>query len=95
MTRPAGDPEYASTTLPPGSWRPLASRLRRLLHPISSFFALEAASGLLLLSTTAVALIWANSSGAASYHALWHAPLGVQVGAWSFQRSLDWLLVAD
>ena len=71
---------------------PLAHGLRRLLRPLAAFFALEAASGLLLLSTTAVALIWANSAGAAGYHALWHTPLGVHVGAWSFQRSLEWFV---
>ena len=54
--------------------------------------AFEAASGLLLIAAAAVALIWANSSAAGSYGALWHANLGLRVGSFVFERSLEWFV---
>ena len=50
--------------------------------------AIEAASGLLLIAATAVALVWANSAWRDSYIELWHTPIGLQVGPWSFARPL-------
>ena len=37
---------------------------------------------------TAVALVWANSAGRASYQALWHTPIGISHRGWSFERAL-------
>src|SRR6267378_6208439 len=48
---------------------------RRILTPLERFLSVEAASGLVLLAASAVALIWANSRWAHSYEALWHATL--------------------
>ncbi|MBO6575006.1 MAG: Na+/H+ antiporter NhaA [Rhodothermales bacterium] len=42
-----------------------------LMRPFQRFFRLEAASGLLLLATAAIALIWANSPWADAYFSLW------------------------
>jgi NhaA family Na+:H+ antiporter len=39
------------------------------------FISVEAVSGIVLLLAAAIALLWANSSWAASYTALWHLPL--------------------
>lgn len=50
--------------------------------------AIEAASGLLLIAATAVALVWANSAWRDSYIELWHTPIGLHVGPWSFARPL-------
>ena len=52
------------------------------------FLAIEAASGILLLATAAIALAWANSPWQGSYRALWHAPLGIEVGSFAFERDL-------
>jgi NhaA family Na+:H+ antiporter len=53
---------------------------------------IEAASGILLLAAAAAALVWANSPFAASYFALWHTPVGFQIGGFSFERSLEWVV---
>ncbi len=57
------------------------ARLERFLH-------IEAVSGVVLLLTAAAALVWANSPWAASYHALWHAPLSFGLGPWSVSQPL-------
>jgi NhaA family Na+:H+ antiporter len=72
---------------PPESWAPVRRAAQALASPIQRILAVEAASGIVLLVATAVALIWANV-GSASYHALWHAPIGVQLGDWSFIQPL-------
>jgi len=73
---------------PPGAWPP-ARRLARLATaPVEKFLAIEASSGLLLLLVTAIALGWANSRWSESYVALWHTPLGFQLGPLAFERDL-------
>jgi len=57
------------------------ARLQRFLH-------IEAASGVVLLMAAAVALLWANSQFAESYHAFWHLPLTVGVGELVYAKSL-------
>jgi NhaA family Na+:H+ antiporter len=78
----------ANRTLPPGAWAPVHAAARRLLSPIQRFLQVEAASGLVLIAATAVALAWANSPWARSYLALWHTDLTVTLGGWSFARPL-------
>ena len=56
------------------------SRSRRLLAPLERFFHVEAASGIVLLLVTAVALVWANSQWTAAYDALWHLPVSPGFG---------------
>lgn len=73
---------------PPGSWWPLRRFAQRALAPVEGFLAIEAASGILLLVAAAIALIWANSPWRESYSALWHLPLGVRLGPFSFERDL-------
>jgi NhaA family Na+:H+ antiporter len=73
---------------PPGSWRPFRRFAKRALAPVERFLAVEAASGILLLVATALALIWANSPWRESYVELWHLPLGVKLGPLSFERDL-------
>lgn len=53
---------------------------------------IEAASGLLLLASAAIALVWANSSWSASYQRLWHTPMGIRVGDFAFERPLEWVV---
>ena len=60
----------------------------RLLSPIQGFLHIEAASGLLLLGFTAIALVWANSPWAASYDAFWHTYLKVGFGNAVLELSL-------
>ena len=72
---------------PPETWAPVRRAARAIASPIQQVLAIEAASGVLLLASTVVALIWANV-GSASYAALWHTPVGVQLAGWSFVRPL-------
>ena len=60
----------------------------RALATVERFLHVEAASGVALLAAAAIALIWANSPFAHSYHALWHVPLSVGVGSWAFSQPL-------
>jgi NhaA family Na+:H+ antiporter len=67
--------------------------LRQLAgRPLESFLRIQAASGILLLLAALVALVWANSPLAESYRSLWHTPLGMRVGSFVFERSLEWFV---
>lgn len=57
------------------------ARIERLLH-------IEAFGGAVLLTAAIIALIWANSPLAPTYHDLWHAPLSIQLGEYAFSQSL-------
>ncbi len=84
-TDPGGSP-------PPGSWAPLRRIARLTLRPLEKFLRIQAASGIILLVATAVALIWANSPFADSYRALFHTMVGFRFGDYSFERSLEWIV---
>ena len=49
----------------------------RVLGPFQRFFSTAAAGGIVLLLATAVALAWANSPLASSYHQLWETPFTI------------------
>jgi len=67
---------------------PARSRARRLLDPVELFLSTEASSGIILLACAVIALAWANSPARALYHGLWHLPLGITAGSFSFTRDL-------
>jgi NhaA family Na+:H+ antiporter len=71
------------------SAEPLA---RWLLAPFRRFTRTASAGGVVLIATTALALVWANSPWAASYHHLWETPLALGVGSWSVGTSLHHLI---
>lgn len=77
---------------PPEAWEPLLRLARFAGRPLERFLRIEAASGLLLLLAAGVALGWANSPWAESYEHLWHTPLGVRLGSFTFERSLEWVV---
>ncbi|MDZ7632347.1 MAG: Na+/H+ antiporter NhaA [Gemmatimonadaceae bacterium] len=56
------------------SARPLVARV---LGPFQRFFSTSAAGGIVLLATTALALAWANSPWAETYHHLWETPFTI------------------
>lgn len=72
---------------PPGTWAPARRAADAIKSPIQRVLAIEAASGIVLLATTLVALVWANVSQS-SYASVWHTPLGARAGGWAFERSL-------
>ena len=61
---------------------------RYLARPVQRFLHVEAASGLLLLAATVIALVWANSPWRAGYGSLFHTELAIQVGSWSIREDL-------
>jgi NhaA family Na+:H+ antiporter len=61
-------------------------------RPLERFLHIEAASGILLVAIAAVSLAWANSPWRDSYHELWQSPIGLRVGRFAFERSLEWFV---
>ncbi|MDO9422517.1 MAG: Na+/H+ antiporter NhaA [Herminiimonas sp.] len=60
----------------------------RAFSTLERFLHVEAFSGVVLLIAAAIAIIWANSPAADSYHHLWHTPLTFGVGNWISSQSL-------
>ncbi|HEX7977201.1 MAG TPA: Na+/H+ antiporter NhaA [Gemmatimonadaceae bacterium] len=75
-------------TLPPTD----APLIERVLRPFQQFIATEAASGTVLLATTAVALALANSPLASGYHHLFEVPLALGIRPFMLVLSLrEWV----
>jgi NhaA family Na+:H+ antiporter len=60
----------------------------RFIRPTRRFMQLEAASGLVLIGATAIALLWANLPFGESYEELWETRLLVQLGPLDIDESL-------
>lgn len=60
----------------------------RAFATLERFLHVEAVSGAVLLVAATIALIWANSSFAQSYHDLWHLPFSVGLGQFVYAKSL-------
>jgi NhaA family Na+:H+ antiporter len=78
------DPSTSADAAPP-----LAIRLRQ---PLERFIQIEAASGIVLLAVTVLALIWANSPWSAAYEALWHLPVRFGFGAHDWEVTLHFIV---
>jgi NhaA family Na+:H+ antiporter len=63
--------------------------VRRLVQPLREFLDTEAGSGIVLLTATAAALIWANSPAASSYEAFWHNRLSISLGEFTLTEDLQ------
>ncbi|MFB3112672.1 MAG: Na+/H+ antiporter NhaA, partial [Gemmatimonadales bacterium] len=73
-------PDQQITPPPPEAW-PRARRLAQTVaQPLERFVRIESSSGIILLTTAVVAIVWANSPWAESYHALWHTPFSLGLG---------------
>src|SRR5687768_965713 len=59
------------------------------VRPFQAFFRSEAASGIVLLACTVVALVWANSPYAASYVGLWQTKLTVGTDGFNIAKPLS------
>jgi NhaA family Na+:H+ antiporter len=66
--------------------------VERVLAPFRQFTSMQSAGGVVLLAATAIALGWANSPWAESYHHLWELPIGGTFGAASFRTTLHHLI---
>jgi len=60
----------------------------RIIDPIRRFIHVEAASGVVLLLATTLALLAANSPWSATYLAIWELPAGFQIGDFNMVHSL-------
>jgi NhaA family Na+:H+ antiporter len=60
-----------------------------ILSPVEQFLKLESASGILLMLTTAIALIWANSPFYEGYEHFIHTPFGLKFGSLVIEKSFQ------
>ena len=60
----------------------------QIVRPAQSFFKKEASSSILLVFASVLAVAWANSSFAASYHELWHIKLTLALGDHPISKTL-------
>ncbi|WP_298826575.1 Na+/H+ antiporter NhaA [uncultured Piscinibacter sp.] len=64
----------------------------RLTRRVTRFFRIEAAGGVVLLLLTVAALLISNSPWAHQFEQIWETPIGLQIGTWTFARSLrEWI----
>ena len=61
---------------------------KSILSPFQKFIKIESLSGILLLGTTIIALIWANSPYADNYEAIWNYELGITTQSFEFTKPL-------
>src|SRR3982751_510848 len=66
--------------------------IERVLAPFRAFTHTASASGVVLLAVTAIALGWANSPWAESYHHLWELPISGTLGGATFRTTLHHLI---
>lgn len=60
----------------------------QILRPFQRFFRKEAASSILLLAATIIALFWANSNFAETYHGFWHTKISFSFGDFRISKTL-------
>ena len=84
------DPQRSQ--VPPEAWSPLFRFSQFARRPLERFLHIQAASGILLMIAAAAALYWANSSWSASYTQFWQTLVGIRVGTFSFERTLEWVV---
>lgn len=65
---------------------------RRLLLPAQDFIHRAGVSGKLLLFASAVAMVWANSPYARSYHQLWEIEFSIQFAGGTFTKTFHHLI---
>jgi NhaA family Na+:H+ antiporter len=87
MKIPEWLPDAKRPTRPDGgSTEPI---IGRLAEPFAKFFKIEAAGGIVLLSCALIALGIANSPWAAPFAGLWHTKVGVSIGDFFLNLSLQ------
>lgn len=72
----------------PQNIAPEETAMVRLARPFQEFAARESSGGIVLLASTAAALVWANSAWAQSYTSLWHTRLTVGIGTFNLSKEL-------
>ena len=80
--------DNGSTDLPPGASQGARRIVGQVMGPIGRFLHIEAASGIILLVTAVVALVWANSPWASVYEHLLHTQISLGFGDYAFSQTL-------
>jgi NhaA family Na+:H+ antiporter len=62
--------------------------VERLLAPFQRFASVASAGGIVLLVATIIAMVWANSPWAVTYHRLWETPISIGAGALNVRSTL-------
>jgi NhaA family Na+:H+ antiporter len=68
--------------------RPQPKFVRVLIDPLVNFINMQISSGIVLLCSLIIALVWANSPWAESYHHLWEMPITFAIGPYSLSNTL-------
>ena len=63
--------------------------IQTLISPFVRFAKIESASGMVLLTSTVAALVWANSPWEHSYHALWNSQIPIGFGGLVLSETLQ------
>jgi NhaA family Na+:H+ antiporter len=84
--------ENEELAVPPGASPQIRKMAMKVRGPVGHFLHLEASGGIVLLIAAAVAIIWANSPWAHSYHDLWHTPLIFAWGSISGSVNLHFII---
>ncbi|HKV07031.1 MAG TPA: Na+/H+ antiporter NhaA [Thermoanaerobaculia bacterium] len=82
-------PPSAADRVAASSGQPL---IERVLRPFAKFAHTASSGGIVLLVCTALALAWANSPWAASYHHIWELEIAVDAGPLSLRSTLHHLI---
>ena len=64
------------------------SSLTPILRPLRAFLAVESSGAILLVISTLVALVWANSPLGDAYYHFWHAPISIDIAGRALNMSL-------
>jgi NhaA family Na+:H+ antiporter len=64
------------------------SALTKIVSPLNRFIQLEYSSGVILLLSVAIAILWSNSNYAEEYHHLWNARFAVGYGLYQLNEPL-------
>lgn len=67
---------------------PWEQHVNRLVTPFQAFVQKQTASGIILMITALVTLLWANSPWGEIYEKIIHFPISINMGEWSLQFSL-------
>ena len=83
------NPERDASTPLPTTWAGSDRAVpRRVVQPLQSFLAVEAAAGIVLLVAAVVALVWANSPWSGAYNGLWETDLTLRLGSLEVREDL-------
>jgi Na+:H+ antiporter, NhaA family len=80
--------------LKPAPAKPVPRTLTRigLLRFLERFFQIEAASGIVLLAATVLALLWANSPWRLAYEDLWHFRVAIRIAGFAWELTSHFLV---